>query len=289
MAEDHNVHYISMSSEELNDKIVARIAAQRERAGEPNDTAPTAAEMQAAFEWVAQDEAARQHDTGETGEEQPSEDGEFPAGFQGFQEHRHDDGSATGVPIADLREAIDAITDGHSRFHADADYHNLRMAELGKVFNETEIARPTSYADRWTAQVPVAKLCDRVIALVSYHEGRIGWWGEQQVETNKRFAQLGVEIRENMVSNGARYDAVVDQELARRASECAAKIANHQVERDNLRVWSDMLSSMSHDGDSLLPMTRRDFSHFAIPHEVEDQFVLGMGEDVVDAGEESAE
>lgn len=256
---------IQMTDDQLAAALAAKITETREAAGVPNTSPPTAAEIAEALASVL----------GE-GDEVESEIGAFPPGFRGFVplDEEAGDGPHHAIPLADLDRALDTIATQHGRFHQAEDDHRLAFAQLGKLMNETEVAKPTAYRTRWTVEAGVAQLCARAIALVDYHQGRVAFWETERVTAQEALLAKGIDIRQQMVTGGARFETSLDQGLAARVAECDRKLVEHAQDRDQFRTWVDLLATMDHTGT--LTMTRSDFAAFAVPFAAEDDFTLGL-------------
>jgi hypothetical protein len=132
------------------------------------------------------------------------------------------------------------------------------MKQDVQVLVPASMVESTSRND-WRVQVSSAKLAAQSQQRAQYHEQRLTWWKDEEAKAREAIRDSGVEYREQQVTGGERFEAIIDPSLSRRLSECGQKINNHRSGADEYLRWAAFLAAMN---GVALTLSREDFHYF---------------------------
>ena len=98
---------------------------------------------------------------------------------------------------------------------------------------------------KWTVEVPVATLVDASAARVEYHKHRSEWWAQQRADAEAKLRDGGITLKHFDNSSGVRTEAVLDQSLSRRITECERKVESHRQLEKRYRAFVSFFSLAS--------------------------------------------
>ena len=90
---------------------------------------------------------------------------------------------------------------------------------------------------KWTVEVEAHHLLKAAAARVEYHKGRVEWWSAQRADAEAKLREGGITIKHFDNSSGVRAEAVLDQTLSRRITECERKVESHRQLEKRYRAF----------------------------------------------------
>lgn len=120
----------------------------------------------------------------------------------------------------------------------------------------------TSERNHWRFDFSASRVLTGAQHCLSYHGGRLEYWLGEIDNVNAKIKESGVEIRERSFTGGAEFEAVVDQELAKRKQHCQRRIDYHRAQMVAYKSWIAALGS--EEGPRRLGLTVEDVQFFRL-------------------------
>lgn len=99
----------------------------------------------------------------------------------------------------------------------------------------------------------------------AFHRGRETYWAEQTAELEAKMREKGIELREQQVTGGTQFSAVVDPDLARRLGDAKAKHDHHRAEARTFEAYVGVFLAT----DATYHLTIADIDYFGLYREDE--------------------
>lgn len=100
---------------------------------------------------------------------------------------------------------------------------------------------------KWTVEVEAHHLLKASADRAAYHKGRAEWWRQQKESAETQLREFGITLEHFDVTNGVRTEAVLDQTLSRRVTECERKADTHRQLEKRYRAFASFFGLSSPD------------------------------------------
>lgn len=134
----------------------------------------------------------------------------------------------------------------------------MRLADI-------RVAVETSTRTDWRFPYTAKELSDAARDQADFHEGRAAHW-EAEVATIDGQMQGSVQLREQQVTGGVQYTAVIDPEVSRRLNDAKARRDRHAERTRTFRAYAEAFGRrLQKDGDDVThQLSVEDIDFFAI-------------------------
>jgi hypothetical protein len=112
---------------------------------------------------------------------------------------------------------------------------------------------------KWTVKVKASRLLGCCDERLSYHAERIEAWDGARKDAEDKLRADGIQLRHYSVTGGERMEAQLDASLAKRVSECEAKLRDHRDAENRFRAYRSFFVL---SGDADIELTADDVLYF---------------------------